>query len=363
MSASDKIKDWIARMNSETKTTLVAQANKFSPLQVKRFSSGILNLDLALGGGWPFSRICLIAGEESTGKTSIALKAMASILEYDSETHLHKSQLPPGKPFECCKVLFVDMEGSLDEDWAIVCGVDLDHVTVARPEHAQECVDLITSAIRENVFDLIVLDSIAAMTPMKELEASSEDSMVGEAARINNRAMRRWVGSLARLSQEEANSNAKGGPTIICLNQFREKIGVMWGDPRTLPGGKGQRFAAAIIVYTNSAEIKDEKSAAASVVTLNGVLKKNKTFRPREHYSFDFGVADSEELAMGTVNNFDQLIAASKRCELLAKGDDGVWRLGSKEYKTQKALVENLAGDPNFQLWLWQQVITKHMGG
>jgi recombination protein RecA len=352
----ESVKSFMDRVNSSYSGAVIkASGTSHGGLVVRRFSSGILSLDCALGGGWPFSRIALVAGEESTGKTLLTLKAAETIQDYDTHTHLHRSRV---QSFEPCKTLFVDVEHSFDEIWAKAHGWSSDNAIV-QPETAEQAIDITTEAIRANLFDLIIVDSIAALTPSKEIEESSEDFQVGLGARLTNKAFRRWTASLSRASQDFE----QGGPALMCLNQFRLKVGINYGDPRVLPHGKGQRFAAAIIVYTKAAEVKDNEQKEHGTGTYSGIVFKNKTYIPRINYKFGMTLKDTETANKGIVDNLKQLEKLGKQYNVITKREKGSgWRVGSDEFKTLTEIRERAAVDPEFKLLLWRSVV-KAFGG
>lgn len=355
MNNTDKVKEFIESVNKTYGNDLVDIGGKFNALNVKRFSTGILSMDCALGGGWPFGRIAIIAGMESTGKTLEAIKAMVQVQEYDHETKKHKDFVDEDK-FTAGTALFIDVEGSFDLDWARHNGFDDQHHVVARPEYSEQAIDMVTCAIEEGVFDLIVIDSIAALAPTKELEASSEDWQMGLAARLTNKAMRKWVGKLNKASTKFGTA-----PTLLCLNQFRVNIGQFVGDPRVLPGGKAQNFASSIIVYTKSADYQDSKDKELSRVKLSGTVKKNKTFTPKQNFTYELLLQDEEFSKKGDIDNLRQLQSLGKKHNLIVV-DKGKVSFGKLTFKTQKALMQEVASDKELYKSLWRSVVKASVG-
>jgi len=352
--ADDVLREFIAKINAAYKGEIVEVGGRFGALTLGRFSSGILSLDCALGGGFPFSRVMVVAGNESSGKTLMALKAVEQIKNYDHHTHLHRDFCDP-KTFLPGRCLFVDLEGTFDLAWAkAVANWDTEWHAVARPEYAEQAIDIVGSAMEENVFDLIVVDSIAQMTPTKEIECSAEDWQQGLAARLMNKAMRKWVARLNKISQ----GNPAGGPAIMCLNQFRVTMGVMYGDPRVMPGGKGQVFASSIIIYNRSQKVSDGADKETSSVELGGVTMKNKTYVPKLNFTYNMGLRDGEKLAKGEVDNLKQLYTLGSKYGIIehAKtGDD--WYVGKRSWKTKKALLADMEDDTALYRLLWRSVV------
>jgi protein RecA len=353
---SDKLREFITNVNKTYDGGVCEIGGNFKALKLKRFSSGILSLDCALGGGFPFGRIAVIAGEYSTGKTLISLKAIEQVEQYDHTTKLHESQVDPEK-FEAGRALFVDLEGSFDLEWAKANGFNDEHHVVARPEYAEQAVDIVTDAIRQDIFDLIVVDSIANMTPTAEIEESTESWQMGLAARLINKAMRRWNASLNRMSQDADGA----GPLLLCLNQFRLKIGVMYGDPRTLPGGKGQEFCSSIIVYTKSPKIEDGDDKETAFVEMGGTTHKNKTYVPKLNFSFKMALKTQPDWHVGQVDNHKQLLKLGKQTGAILIEKNKV-TCGDVVTKTQKELMQIILAEPEFERNLWQDIIKKMTG-
>ena len=350
-----RVQEFISKINSSYDGGIVELGGKFDALNVKRFTSGVIRLDCALGGGWPFARVCTLAGEESTGKTYLALKACEEVENYDHMTKLHRT-LVDAKDFEAGTALFVDVEGSFDPDWAEQVGFNHERHVVARPEYSEQAIDIVTAAIQENTFDLIVIDSVAAMTPSKEAEETTEKWQMGLSARINNKAMRKWQSALNKMSQEGIL-----GPMVLSLNQFRIDITKMIGDPRTLPGGKQQRFSSAIIIYTTGTKVEDRGGVEQAYVKMGGVCMKNKTFVPKKNFRYAAALQDLDGWAKGQANSVFDLVELGKDFELIdtTKGVtfDGV------KYKTQKEFKAKLQEDEALRRLLWRSVVSVAIGG
>lgn len=323
---------------------------------VKRMSSRILGLDLALGGGWPFGRISLVAGEYSTGKTEMAIQAAISIQEHDSNTKMHKLRMATPAAFKPGRCLWVDAESAFDPVWAASKGFDVNHHVYARPDSGEQCIDLIAKAIDEDLFDLIVLDSLAQMTPSVEVTESAEDLQMGAAARLNNKAFRRWNAILSAKSR-----SIKPAPAFLVLNQLRLKIGLMFGDNRTLPGGKGQEFCSSIIVYTQNGKYEKGPATEEAEVELRGTVVKNKTFTPKQHYAFTMGLAASSKMGKGVVDNGTPLLKYAKEGKWLAKSG-GNWQLFGNSYPNEEAVLIALEKDPIAKLKLWRSIVGHFTG-
>lgn len=226
------------------------------PVQV--IPTGSLALDIALGiGGLPRGRVVEIYGPESSGKTTVALHAVAN------------AQKDGGN------VAFIDAEHALDPDYARALGVDTDSLLVSQPDTGEQALEIADMLIRSGGIDLIVIDSVAALVPKAEIEGEMGDSHVGLQARLMSQALRKITGALSAT-----------GTTAIFINQLREKIGVFFGNPETTTGGKALKFYASVRIDIRRAEALKEAGNTVGNRTKAKVVK-NKMAPPFKVAEFD----------------------------------------------------------------------------
>lgn len=278
-------------------------------MQIDSIPTGSMGLDLALGiGGVPKGRIVELYGPESSGKTTVALHIIAECQKKGGE------------------VAFVDVEHALDPKYASALGVDVDNLLVSQPNSGEEALEIMEALVRSGAIDVVVLDSVAALTTKAEIDGNMGDSNVGQLARLMSQAMRKLTPLLS-----------KTNCVAIFINQIREKIGVLYGNPETTPGGRALKFYSSVIIDVRKGEpIKDGGEIIGSRTKIK--IKKNKVAPPFKECEFDIIYGKG-------ISRIGEVLDLAVELEIIKKS--GSWfsyegqKLGQGRDNAKKALKEN----------------------
>jgi len=259
--ASDKkqkaIKDTLEEIQSRFGEGAIMKLGEARSMDVDFISTGSISLDIALGGGIPKGRIVEIYGLESSGKTTLTLHVIAEA-QKRGET-----------------AAFVDAEHALDPEYAKKIGVNIKDLIVSQPDSGEQALEIVEALVRSNAVDVIVIDSVAALTPRAEIEGEMGDSHMGLQARLMSQALRKLTGIIH-----------KSSCTVVFINQIRMKIGVVFGNPETTTGGNALKFYSSVrIEVRKSAQIKQGENIIGNRVKAKVV--KNKVAAPFKTAEFD----------------------------------------------------------------------------
>lgn len=287
----------------------VMRLGQQSSLNIEAIPTGSLSLDLALGvGGLPRGRIVEIFGPESSGKTTLALHCVA------------EGQKMGGN------AAFIDVEHALDPVYASALGVDVDDLLVSQPDTGEQALEIAEALIRSNAIDVIVVDSVAALVPKQEIEGEMGDSHVGLQARLMSQALRKLAGAIS-----------KSNCVAIFINQLREKVGVIYGNPEVTPGGRAMKFYSSVRIDVRKGEILKNGTDIIGAHTKARVVK-NKVAPP-------FRTAEFDVLYGQGISRTGELVDIGVQLDIIQKS--GSWfsydgeRIGQGREKVKDFLAAN----------------------
>ena len=301
----------------------VMRLGQTKTLNVAAIPTGSMMLDMALGiGGVPRGRIVEIYGPESSGKTTVALSVIAQAQKAGGEA------------------AFIDVEHALDPVYAQALGVNIDNLLVSQPDSGEQALEIAEALIRSGAIDVIVLDSIAAMTTRAEIDGDMGDLHVGQLARLMSQAMRKLTAAIS-----------KSNCVAIFINQIREKIGVMYGNPETTPGGRALKFYSSVRIEVRKGEVIKDGSQIIGARTRCKVVK-NKVAPPFKEAEFD--------MMYGTgISRTGEVLDLATELDIIKKGGSWFSYNDNKLGQGRDNVKEVLAGDPELMKEIEEQILAR----
>jgi recombination protein RecA len=278
-------------------------------MKVATIPSGALTLDVALGGGLPKGRIIEIYGPESSGKTTLALHAIAEIQKTGGVA------------------AFVDAEHALDPTYSAALGVDIENLLVAQPDNGESALEIVDQLVRSAAVDLVVVDSVAALVPRAEIEGEMGDLQVGLQARLMSKALRKIAGNIG-----------KSASTVIFLNQLRQKIGISYGNPEVTTGGTALKFYSSVRLDIRRVQTLKKGSEGEYGIRAKVKVAKNKVAPP-------FRIAEFDIIFGHGISQIGCMLDMAEDCDIVVR--KGAWysyngdNIGQGRDNTVNYLLEN----------------------
>ena len=301
-----------------------------SPVEkVEIIPTGSITLDLALGiNGYPKGRVVEIYGPESSGKTTLAIHAIAEVQKQGGIA------------------AFIDAEHAFDQFYAKKLGVDIANLLISQPDNGEQALEIADNLIRSGAVDLVVIDSVAALTPKAEIEGEMGDSQMGLQARLMSKALRKLTGSIS-----------KAGCCCIFINQLREKIGVMFGNPETTTGGNALKFYSSVrLDIRRSTQLKDGEEVIGNRVKVKVV--KNKVAPPFRKAEFDIMYGEG-------ISKVGEIIDLGVELNILKKSGSwfsyGETRLGQGRDSIKTLLLDNLELADELEIKIKDALVTPNL--
>lgn len=341
----------IAKIQKKYGSTMLIKAADDRHQDMPRIPTGIFPLDYALGGGWPAGRVNTIYGPKSSSKTTTLLKTVAQAQRMCASCFTFNAT-SDGEVIGCkcgsyremvCS--FIDVEGTYEKGWAKHNGVDDSRLLYSKPDFAEQALDISEALIRSGDVDILILDSLAFLTPIKEIEESVEKETMGVQPRLIGKGVRKLNAALNTVKNEHGRY-----PTVFFTNQIRMKLGVMFGNPETTPGGMAPGFVSTteVKVWPGKYAMDEATSGRPLHVDMNFRVEKNKSGPAKMEGHYRLILMDTEVKKVGDVYDEDQIVNLAQKYGLV-EGAGPSWRCMGDQFAGKSLIEKKLLQDPTYK--------------
>jgi recombination protein RecA len=330
-----------ATMKTYGKKTLI-QGSEIKARKVRRIPTGIFPIDFALEGGWAQGGVHTLIGHKSSCKTTALYSTFGEAQKMCAECWMYMDRCICKRPREPV-IAYIDVEGALDAAWASrFC--DLDKVLISVPEYAEQTLSIGEALLRSGKCDILAIDSIAFLTPAKEIEEAIEKDLMGQQARVLGKGVRKFTAALNSVMTDTGKR-----PTLFFTNQIRMKIGVMFGNPETTPGGLAPGFMSWTEMKMKTGKFKmDELGERPLYADFGFSLDKSKSSTAKVGYDFRMMLSDSESKSLGDFYYEDFILDHAERLGLVSGGGTS-WKILGESFGKKSEIEKRLVADPIFK--------------
>lgn len=321
---------------------LLMKASDYAVQRVPRIPTSIFPLDYALGGGFPAGRVNMLYGPKSASKTTTFLKTIANAQKMCAACWQFT-------PCECGNyrepvVAFFDVEGTLDAEWAQCHGVNTDRMLLSIPEFGEQVFDIGEGLLRSGDCDIMVVDSLAFLVPAKEVEELMEEKeFMGIQPRMIGKGIRKFIAAMNSAGNETGHR-----PTIFFTNQIRMKLGVMFGNPETTPGGMAAGFANSVEVRVSPGKAEvDEETGVPIAIDMRFKVEKNKCGPPKMEGEYRLYLSDNGFKKKGEIYDENIVIGFAQRMGLVT-GAGASWKALGQQFGSKSAIEHEMFTNPEF---------------
>lgn len=379
----DQLESLIAGATKKYGQRVLVGADEMSVKIVPRVSTGLYGLDAKTNGGFPLGRVMMLYGEARSAKTTTYLRGLGNaqklcancfkegtfkdgvielpdLMEGGKRKKIETQVIvdcPCGNPKDFL-TLWIDAEGVWLTDWAERMGVLPEKVMLMRPSYGEQAFDIAVAMMNRGIVDLVVIDSLAAMSPAAEVKTSMEQSHQGVSARMNNKFLRKLVAGMNNCFQK----NDKA-PTLWLVNQYREKIGVMFGSPNVVTGGKGQRFATTLEIECRPGKIDvDSETGEVYSAEFKYNIKKNKVGTDGQKGVFKMCTVETDVFDVGDLMEHEEVIKAAVNLGFIEKPNQTMYEFGGESFRGMSSMVRHLGENKEEYEELKSQMLEVKLG-